>query len=172
MMSENEAIKPWYRQPWFWFLVLFPAMSISYCAVAITLAMSTENSMVTDDYSKEGRGINQVIARDIAARDLGMQASLLSSGRELILDLSSDRGPSSYDYLVLKLYHPTLESRDRTAQLRNMGDGRYSAQIPGNVDGRWYMELSGPTGEWRLQGEGFLPAENQLQLKPDVPERS
>lgn len=170
-MTEDEVIKPWFRQPWFWFLVLFPAMSIGYCAVAITLAITTENSMVTDDYSREGRGINQLIARDIAARDMGMNANLLSQGRELELQLNRNDGAADYDYLVLKLYHPTLEDRDRVAQLRRVGPGKYVAQVPGNIDGRWYLELNSPSNEWRLQGEGFLPAETQLQLKPDLPER-
>ncbi|WP_339807064.1 FixH family protein [uncultured Marinobacter sp.] len=170
-MTENEVIKPWYRQPWFWFLVLFPAMSIGYCAVAITLAITTENSMVTDDYSREGRGINQLIARDTMARDMGLNAMLLSQGRDFELELSRDNGAADYDYLILKLYHPTLEDRDRVAQLRRVGPGKYTAQVPGNIDGRWYLELNSPSNEWRLQGEGFLPAENQLQLKPDLPER-
>lgn len=171
IMTEDEAIKPWFRQPWFWFLVLFPALSIGYCSVAITLAFTSENSMVTDDYSREGRGINQLIARDLAARDLGLNASLLSLGRELQLELRHDEGAADYDYLVLKLYHPTLEARDRIAQLRRVGPGKYTAQVPGNIDGRWYLELNSPSNEWRLQGEAFLPAENQLHLKPDLPAR-
>lgn len=170
-MSTDEIVKPWYRQPWLWFLVLFPAMSIVYCIVALTLALSGDVSMVSDDYSREGRGINQIIARDLAARELGLEGHLASAGRKLTLELSDRYGPASYDYLVLKLFHPTHDSKDRTAQLRKVSNGHYSAQIPGEIDGRWYLELSGPDNSWRLQGEGFLPAREQLVLKPDVPER-
>lgn len=56
-MTTETPVAPWYRQPWFWFLLIFPGASIIYCAVAITIAINTENSMVTDDWSKEGRGI-------------------------------------------------------------------------------------------------------------------
>ena len=75
-MTTETPVAPWYRQPWFWFLLIFPGASIIYCAVAITIAVSTENAMVTDDWSKEGRGINMSIARDQKAEDLGMEAQI------------------------------------------------------------------------------------------------
>lgn len=37
-MSEQHTIKPWYREPWPWYLMLGPAVAIVACAITITLA--------------------------------------------------------------------------------------------------------------------------------------
>ena len=94
--EDHEASRPWFRQPWFWFLVLFPAASITYCIVAITLSMTTHTSMVVDDYSKEGLAINQSLARDAKAAELGLEARIQQTGRNLEVTLAAQphrRGP-------------------------------------------------------------------------------
>lgn len=37
-MNEQQTIKPWYREPWPWYLMLGPAVAIVACAITITLA--------------------------------------------------------------------------------------------------------------------------------------
>lgn len=165
---NDEASRPWYRQPWFWFLVLFPAMSITYCIIAITISLNTQSSMVVDDYSKEGLGINQSLARDALAVDLGLEASILQSGRNLEVTLDSHEAAAvAPDYLVLQLFHPTLGEQDRVIQLRSVGPGQYRGQIAGNIEGRWYLDLSGPSTDWRIKGEGRFPVESGIVLRPN-----
>ncbi|MDX1635717.1 MAG: FixH family protein [Marinobacter sp.] len=163
-MTEDTAIKPWFRQPWFWFLLIFPGASIIWCTIAITVALNTDNAMVTDDYSKEGRAINLELARDQKAADMNLNAIMEFSGDRLSVNLNSKEGYSDYPYLVLNLFHPTLSEKDRTVQLQSMGGGYYRASLPRNLDGRWYMDLRGPSNEWRLKGELFLPSETPLTL--------
>lgn len=171
--EEYEASRPWFRQPWFWFLVLFPAASISYCAVAITLSLTTHTSMVVDDYSKEGLGINQSMARDARAAELGLEARIEQSGRNLDVTLTSTQDGSGVapDYLMLQLFHPTMGEQDRVIQLNAAGDGHYRGQIAGNIDGRWYLDISGPSADWRIKGEGHFPAESGIVMRPNDPER-
>lgn len=169
---SDEASRPWYRQPWFWFLVLFPAMSITYCIVAITIALNTQSSMVVDDYSKEGLGINQSLARDTLASDLGLEANIRQSERQLEISLKSQaRGLERPDYLILQLFHPTIGEQDRIIQLSSVSPGVYRAQVTGNIDGRWYLDLSGPASDWRIKGEGHFPAESGIVLRPDDTDR-
>lgn len=52
-------IKPWYRYGWPWFLMSFPAMAVVLGFHLLYLAMNTNNSLVVDDYYKQGKGINQ-----------------------------------------------------------------------------------------------------------------
>lgn len=169
---NDEASRPWYRQPWFWFLVLFPAMSVTYCIIAITIAINTQSSMVVDDYSKQGRGINQSLARDTRASELGLEADIQQSERQLEINLKSQSDTlDEPDYLVLQLFHPTLGERDRVIQLTSVGSGVYRGQITGKLDGRWYLDLSGPSSDWRIKGEGNFPMESGMQLRPDDAER-
>lgn len=171
-VTPEEASRPWYRQPWLWFLVLFPAMSVSYCIVAITLAVTGDNAMVVDDYSKDGLGINQSLARDAKAADMGLAATVHQSGRELSLRLDSRQTPdANHDYLVLQLLHPTLSDQDRVLQLTHEGDGLYRTQIAGELSGRWYLDLSDPGNQWRIKGEGILPSEAGFTLSSDAADR-
>jgi hypothetical protein len=169
---DDEASRPWYRQPWLWFLVLFPSASIVYCIVAITVALNTQASMVVDDYSKQGRGINQSLAREDRAAELGLEARIQQDNRDLEVTLASIRGGGVVpEYLVLKLFHPTIGERDRTIQLRSIAPGVYRGQIAGKIDGRWYFDLTGPSSEWRIKGEGRFPAESAIVIRPTDTER-
>ncbi|WP_166255459.1 FixH family protein [Marinobacter salicampi] len=164
-MTTENTVAPWYRQPWFWFLLIFPGASIIWCTIAITVAMNSNNSMVTDDYSKEGRGINMEIARDQKAIDLNLQAGLSFTDAELRLAIEGPADQRQAPYLILNLYHPTLDTRDRTIQLQQTGIGQYRAELPRNLDGRWYLDLRGPSNDWRLKGEVTLPATSTLNLE-------
>ncbi|HEY9119058.1 MAG TPA: FixH family protein [Marinobacter sp.] len=163
-MNQNSDVKPWFRQPWLWFLVAFPAASIIWCAVMITVALSTENAMVTDDYSKQGRGINMEIARDQAAKDLGLSAEMTFNERKVTLSMGTAKGYADYPYLVLNLFHPTLADRDRTIQFQSIGHGEYAANLNQPISGRWYFDLRGPDNNWRLKGESSLPSPRPLTL--------
>ncbi|QSP93574.1 FixH family protein [Marinobacter salinisoli] len=165
-MSEQTPIAPWYRQPWFWFLTIFPLAAIIWCTVMITVAMNLEDTMVTDDYSKQGRGINFEIARDQKATDMGLEAELSFSGRHVALTLEADQEAANFDYLILNLFHPTLSKHDRTLQFRSIGNGKYEGQLLEDIDGRWYFDLRGPDNQWRLKGEAWLPSDSlSIQAK-------
>lgn len=163
-MTENTSTGPWYRQPWLLFLLIFPTASIIWCMAMITVALNTENSMVTDDYSKQGRGYNMEIARDEAAKELGLQAKIAFTDKRITLSVDTSNGPAGYPYMILNLFHPTLSERDRTVQFRPVGEGQYAANLHESIKGRWYFDLRGPDNDWRLKGESNLPSERPLTL--------
>lgn len=164
-MTTETQIGPWYRQPWLWFLIMFPAASIVYCAIAITVALNMDNSLVTDDWDKDGRAINMIIARDEKAADLGMQAQIDFSQRNVTIDLSTFDGPANFPYLILNLFHPTLSNQDRTVQFDQIAPGKFAGKLHEDIEGRWYFDLRGPANEWRLKGETRLPSENGIMVK-------
>lgn len=163
-MRDDLPVNPWHRQPWFWFLTIFPIAAIIWCSIAITVAINSQNSMVTDEYSKEGRGINLELAKDTKAVELGLHAQLAFSAEKIDLKLDSGHELGSAPYLVLQLYHPTLDQRDRTVQLSPVSENHYTATMPRNMDGRWYIDLRGPDNDWRLKGEINLPASTPTEL--------
>ncbi|NMT63969.1 FixH family protein [Marinobacter orientalis] len=163
-MTENTSEGPWYRQPWLLFLLIFPGAAIIWCTIAITVALNTQNSMVTDDYSKEGRGINMEIARDETAKDLGLIAEMAFRERKINLSVDTSNGRADYPYLILNLFHPTIAERDLTIQFRSIGGGQYVADLNQSIEGRWYFDLRGPDNDWRLKGESSLPSDRPLTL--------
>lgn len=161
-MNEQAPVAPWFRQPWFWFLTIFPLAAIIVCIAMIIVASNMEDTLVSDDYSKEGRGINQELARDEKAADLGMTAEMNFDNRTISLVLNKSAGPANFPYLILNLYHPTLADRDRTIQFQRITAGHYQGKMLEDIDGRWYYDLRGPGNDWRLKGEAWLPPEHSI----------
>ena len=50
--------RPWYKEFWPWFLIAVPIITLIMGGVLLKLAISTEDSLVVDDYYKEGKAIN------------------------------------------------------------------------------------------------------------------
>lgn len=156
-MNNDQPISPWYKQPWFWFLMIFPGAAIIWGISMITVALNIDSSMVTDDYSKQGRGIAMERIRDETARSMGLQASLDFEDRLVNLTMNTENGAAEFPYLVLNLFHPTLAEYDRTIQFQASGRGQYTANLNQPIDGRWYFDLRGPENNWRLKGEASFP---------------
>jgi hypothetical protein len=60
---QSDTPKIWYKQFWPWFLIVVPLTSMVLSFSMLRLAFTGEDSMVIDDYYKEGRGINLKIQK-------------------------------------------------------------------------------------------------------------
>ena len=49
---------PWYKQFWPWFLIAVPVITVIMSGFLIHFATSTQDTLVIDDYYKEGKAIN------------------------------------------------------------------------------------------------------------------
>lgn len=163
-MTEKAPVAPWYRQPWFWFLTIFPLASMVWGVTALVVSSSMDNSLVSDDYSREGRGINMSIARDQKAVDMQIEGTLALSGRDAELILNTRDGAANFQYLVFNLYHPTLSGQDRTVQFQRRAPGEYVGRLLEDVEGRWYYDLQGPDNDWRVKGELQLPSDRRIRI--------
>lgn len=146
---------PWYRQFWPWFLIALPATVVVACIFTIKLAIQSGDTLVRDDYYKDGLAINESIARDQRAVELGIKGVLQISPSNVLIQLES----AQPDFLQLSLRHPFDAKQDISILLHwNESDGIYQAQqsIPAQ---RWYIELSpvshdaNHASEWRIQAE-------------------
>ena len=69
-------IRPWYREPWPWLLMAGPATVLVAGAATTWIAFASSDGLVAEDYYKQGLGINRRLAREEAARKLGISAKL------------------------------------------------------------------------------------------------
>lgn len=148
--------KPWYRHGWVWFLIGIPGSAIVAGAITMWIAVTTADSLVADDYYKEGRAINQRLEKDLAAADRGvaLNASIrgLPSGSQRIeVVFSAKPGVAAPEFMRLRLSHPTLNQMDVLATLVKSGDRRYSSDVPGIAAGRWYAQLEDDQSIWRVK---------------------
>ncbi|MFH0934336.1 MAG: FixH family protein, partial [Pseudomonadota bacterium] len=70
----NAALhpKPWYREPWPWFLMSLPATAVIAGVATVVIAIQSADGMVVGDYYKAGLAINQTLARDNAATEMAL----------------------------------------------------------------------------------------------------
>ena len=152
------------REPLVWLVAGIPLLTIVAGLVTLWIAFQRADSNVTDDYYKEGLGINRRIERDDRARALQL-AGRLTADREIIaaadkrrlaLDLALTGEAQAFEPQVsLRMTHPVHQSLDRLVVLQAVGGGRYRGQTDADgLDGtRWSLAVE--TGNWRVALPGL-----------------
>lgn len=153
---NGRDTKPWYRYGWVWFLIGIPASSVILGSVFIYISFTQADSLVADDYYKQGRGINQRLEKDQAAADRGITLTptirAQSNGNQRIeVRFIANAGTVPPELLRLRLSHPTLDRKDILATLVKSGSGLYRSEVPGISAGRWYVQLEDENSEWRVR---------------------
>jgi hypothetical protein len=150
-MDISEKSRPWYREFWPWFVMLFPATAVVGGIITFRVAATSYDGMVEDDYYKQGMAINRTLARDQAAASVGLNARLQFSGGQASLRLDG-RLAEWPPLLRLRLLHPTRSGMDQTVLLAAQGDGRYTGAYQA-ATGKWNLVLEDERKTWRLVGQ-------------------
>jgi hypothetical protein len=155
--ATTPGLKPWYRQFWPWFLIALPAISVVAGLSTLAIAILNQDSLVRDDWYKDGKAINQSLARDDAAASLGISAELQldSVTGEISATLVSPKTNTTPETLTLILSHPTLATQDQSVVLTRRPDGKYQGMLTHGLQGRHYIELG--NAEWRLRSTRDFP---------------
>ncbi|MDF2445511.1 MAG: hypothetical protein K0S46_747 [Moraxellaceae bacterium] len=157
MALDNPPERPWYRQPWVWFIIALPATSVVAGLTTLGIAIVNRDSVVHDDWYKEGKAINLNLARDTQATALGLNASLRLdplTGEAAVRLASSAASFSAPATLTLYFSHPTQADADQIVAL-TLRNGEYIGQLREGLKGRFHVELGSP--EWRLLGTREFP---------------
>ncbi|MDO8266777.1 MAG: FixH family protein [Moraxellaceae bacterium] len=155
--ATTTSVKPWYRQFWPWFLIALPATSVVAGLSTLAIAILNQDSLVRDDWYKDGKAINQSLARDDAAAALGLSAELQMDHvtGEISAILVSAKSIPAPEILTLTLSHPTLATQDQSVVLTRRPDGHYQGMLTHDLQGRHYIELG--NAEWRLRSTRDFP---------------
>lgn len=157
------APKPWYREPWPWFLMSLPATAVIAGVATVWIAVRSADGLVVGDYYKAGLAINQTLARDDVARALGLHATVAAEDGTLTVTLAG-RLEAYPDTLSLTLAHPTRQGEDQALMLTHAGDGRYRAAMPALPDGKWQLQLADASARWRLAGVLHTPLQQPVRF--------
>ncbi len=156
--APAPTARPWYRDRWPWLLAIAPTAALLGGFVTLWLAVTSTDSLVVDDYYREGRAINQQLARDRLAAALGLQAELrfepgtgVHALPTVTLQLAAERGTDWPPELGLRIVHATVAALDRQYRLEHVGAGRYRAVgAAPETAGRWLVQLEDAGRSWRL----------------------
>lgn len=157
--SHNETMRPWYREPWLWFVIALPFSAVVAGISTVIVANSGSDSLVVDDFEKVGLVARRETGREreAVARHVAANISIDRDSGQVILRLEGDARPAA---VTLNVFHPTRRDMDRSTLLIRDDAGLYRGNIGENVTGHWYVQLADDAGEWRVTGK--LPVDANL----------
>lgn len=171
---ENPPPRPWYREPWPWFIIAIIVISFSWGLFQLAVALRWGDTLVVDDYYQKGKAINIDLTRDDHARQWGISANLQIDGLsgEVRVQVTGRLQPLP-DTLKLSLLSPLFADEDTRITLRRSVSGEYVGQLQQFTPGRYYLQLEtldqqvaevGYTGGWRLSQKTEVAADTPIRL--------
>ncbi|HVL36547.1 MAG TPA: FixH family protein, partial [Burkholderiales bacterium] len=131
---------------WPWLLMSGPAAVIVAGAITTWIAFATSDGLVAEDYYRQGRGINKVLAREEAAAQRGLAAEVAIEGGRMRVALRGESPPA----LFVHLAHATRAGHDQRLRLAPAGAGLYEGELAPLPPGRWRIVIEDPQGAWRI----------------------
>ncbi|GGF57722.1 FixH family protein [Alteromonas lipolytica] len=162
---EKTDTKPWYKYFWPWFLIAVPTSSFIMAYFLVNFAANTEDSLVIDDYYKEGKAINASMAKVEQARRMRIMTDLTVIDGQIALEFHSGI-PESGNALKLSFYHVTLEDKDFTMLLTRDASGIYRGYTEVDTNGKWRVSLTPMDEAWKVQQEVSLPRNDKIRFIP------
>lgn len=167
--DTQEAIKPWYKQPWLWF-ILTPLFAVFiYGFTFLYLSIVTMDGVVKDDYYKKVRGYEVNSSKNQTALDLNIRGTLNLDEvtGDISLQLLGDFEQEP-EFISLEIVHPTHQKYDQKITLKSLGSqGIYSGSMTSRLKGKRYLYLAPPAENWSLQKEILPPYEQRkITLEP------
>ncbi len=160
-----EDTKPWYRQFWPWFIIALPGTAVVAGLITLYIASSGQDTLVKDDYYKDGLAINQDLAKAQRAATLGISAELRYDPATGDITITPNGLPTSVAQLNLLVVHPTLAEFDQSLSVSRTADGRFGARLRLLGPAKWRIQLLPDDGDWRLEGRLAVPDQTQVGLR-------
>lgn len=171
-MNPLHSVRPWYRHPEPWLLLIAPLVAVVGGVITLWLALHSNNSLVVDDYYREGRAINQTFARDALASRLGLSALWAVDGqtqRARLTLAATDGGLfTPPDRLFVRLIHATDADLDHRLVMTRVGDAQWEARFTAPSPARWTLQIEDPDRTWRLLKTFNDPAAKQQLRAADA----
>jgi hypothetical protein len=143
-------MQPWYKQAWPWIVMAPPAAAVLAGIATAWIAVASADGLVAEDYYKQGLAINQVIAREERARQLGIAAQLEVRDGRISVRLQGAQPEALFVHLV----HRTRAGFDQRLRLAPAGS-RYEAEVEPLARGAWRAFIEDPRGDWRIVKEAL-----------------
>lgn len=164
-MTKIPMQEKWYKQFWPWFLISVPLISMILGGVLLYLAVTGQDSLVSDDYYKEGKAINMDITKTRRAQQLGL-VGLLTVQDDILSLTFEGRLPPDNTAIKARFFHTTIEENDFTIMLTPNAQQRYSGALPQPIEGNWRVTLSAFDESWKIQRKIALPMATAIRFEP------
>lgn len=164
LMSKPH--QPWHKQFWPWFLIVLPGVAVIASLISLGIAIVKRDSLVRDNYYKEGRAINARLDQDRAAAARGIALEGRIDDTRLTLELSGEFATPP-QVLTVQFMHPLRDRSDFMVALQRSGGATYTSALPYPLADRWYVEIATPEdSSWRVRGQIDLDSSSQFHVAP------
>lgn len=166
--AEGVAINPWYREPWPWIIMGGLAVVVIACFVTLGFAIHSSDSLVVDDYYKEGQAINQTLERAKKSVELGLKAEVqIAPDGKVTVALSAKDPKVKLDEagVQLSLIHSRYEKFDQHIKLAPSSGNSLTGQIAEKAVptmGAWDVILENK--DWRLAKRATAPFDKPVEI--------
>lgn len=166
-MNTVQAVPPWYKQFWPWFLIFLPASAVVAGLTTLYIAETHHVDLVAGDYYKEGLAINVDLTREQAARQMGLKGDVVIDPRNGVMHVTlMTKHMLSLSAVGVQLLHPTIAHHDVHTVLRADPGGGFSGHVGVLPPGNWHVIIEPPDKRWRLHGRFRLPGSGHAVIDP------
>ena len=115
--------KNWYKQFWPWFLIFLPGSVVIASIITIIIAVQGADSLVSDDYYKEGKLINKNLNKIEYAKKIGLSGGLSIKNNQLQLNVNlKEKNIKLPPVLKMSFIHPASADKDLSITLIESAD--------------------------------------------------
>ncbi|MCL1060757.1 FixH family protein [Shewanella benthica] len=154
--------QPWYKQFWPWFLIILPLCAVVASVNLLYLAVVNKDSLVSEDYYKDGKRINRDLRKIKYAKQLGLQFEMIVDDNTLAI--TQHGGEPYLAAMNIEFFHPTIEARDFTQVVTADGNQVYRIALDKPITGSWEVRLDGYDRKWRIQKRLEISDDGQYWL--------
>ncbi|GGI90467.1 FixH family protein [Shewanella gelidii] len=144
-MSEQKS---WYKQFWPWFLIILPLCAVVASLTTLKIALDNSDSLVAEEYYKDGKKINKDLAKVNYAKQIGMAFLVKFSDQKITIEQHG--GPDYLAGLNVRFYHPTLADKDFQTLATADAKRVYNVALEQPLKGDWEVRLESYDNKWRL----------------------
>jgi len=167
MNSTAEQESPWHKQFWVWFIIVLLVTTVIAGVTTVIIAVKHDDSLVVDNYYKEGLAINRVITQKENAVKLGVVASLSFNAENQMLNIVlSEQHASANNIIKIRLVHATISEFDREHFLTRNSDDGYAVKLGSVQPGWWRIIIEPVDAQWQIEQRVQFPIESMLTIKP------
>lgn len=168
--KHTTDARPWYKERWSWIVMSGPAIVVVAGFYTFYLAVNTEDTLVTDDYYKEGKNIILEVERDQYADKHHISAqAFIQNDMSGVMVLTKGQYDENSP-LTLKFFHPTIGKYDMDVPLVQSANNpfQYTAKLPESLPktNSWIMRLQDDKDTWRIEARWIVSQGNSINLTP------
>lgn len=162
--QNEQATRPWYREPMVWLIIAIPLSSVIYGTFFFIVSITSFDGMVVDDYYKVGKQINRELKRDKAALAHGLTAQVMVENKTVTVFILANPDYTAPPALEIGFFYSTRADIDKETFVELISPGIYKGSIPELETGRWNVQIA--SDDWRLLGSMRMPDERTVVIKP------